>query len=509
MTLGQARLIDGHTKYIHIVDLDQYKLTLTKLKETISKIRDPDVELLKNTTLSKFRNLETKLQNLYPFSRVRRGLINGLGSAIKVITGNMDSVDAENLNQAIEKIKLNEHDLKTQIDNQIVINDKINERLNTFTNFINYEQTKIGNALSNRDQLFTNEINRENFIIQEIQYLNQINYNIDILANHLGDISESIVLAKLNIISKFILQPDELEYIHQLFNNMSFSIQSEEHIFEVLELQAYYSDKKIIFNLNIPNFSKEIFKFTHLLQIPINSTETIAIEYPFIAHNNGSIHYFTDKCRRIEQTFICDKPSFQELIDNSQCIGKIIQGNDARCQHTDFPTMESVTRPEDDYILITNSKLKTVANNCGSNNAKIQGSVLIHFENCSITINNLTYTNSWKLRWDEIQITPIIFKQINKTGMLEKLTVEKLKNFHFENLSQIKLLQLQIDGHDYVFLGILATSIIIFIASILRLRQRQRQRQFKPGPVISYLPESSTKAPICDPTLRINWMAPI
>lgn len=74
------------------------------------------MDSLKNTTIAKFKNLQTKLHTLYPKSRTRRGLINGMGTVIKTITGNMDAEDANNLNRQIQDIQLNEHQSTAFLD---------------------------------------------------------------------------------------------------------------------------------------------------------------------------------------------------------------------------------------------------------------------------------------------------------------------------------------------------------------------------------------------------------
>lgn len=522
MNLGQARLTNDHIKYVHIVDLEQYEHILSNIRETFLQIKNPDVQTLKNTTLEKFKILETKLQTLYPKSRLKRGWINGLGSSIKIITGNMDATDADQLNRAIETIEHNEQNIKSQSDRQIIINGKMIERFENITNYINQQQFTINNAINNQDQILTNAINREESEIQLIQYLHQINYNIELLTSHLKDIGESVILAKLNIISNFILNPNEIDYIHQLFQNMSFPIQNTEHIYEILNLQAYYSDMKIIFNIMIPVISKDIYQFSHLVQIPLNKKETISINYPFLAHNNRIISYFAEKCRNVERTFICGKPMFQEPTNTSQCIGKIIQGEDANCQHTEMSVSEKITRPEDNFILITNSEPKILINTCRIQNARIQGTVLIHFENCSVTINNITYVDSNRMYWDEIHVMPIMFKRINKTGMITKLTLRKLEDYHFNNRDQIELLEVRMKNQQlifYIYATLITLSLIILY--FLKTKIWTNYRINNQDPVLqnnmamvppitenSNCQNQSNMAPTIDPTLRINWMSP-
>lgn len=515
MTLGQARLNNGHLKYIHIIDLDEYDRTLNNLGQTLNLIQDPDVDILKNTTLAKFRNLQTKLRTLYPKSRAKRGLVNGLGTVIKTITGNMDAEDANRLNELIQEIKLNEHDLNTQQNTQAVLNQQMINRFKALTDYINQQHKAISLTLNNNSHLWTNEIYREDRSIQLIQSLQQINFNLDLLTNHLTDISEAIILAKLNIISKLILHPDELSYIRQLFQNMSFPLNNDQHIYELLQLQAYYSDNHVIFNLNIPLISPETYQFTHLIQIPVRNTETISVKYPFLAYNDRYLLYFTDRCNKVEQTFICAKPIFQEPTNSSVCIGNILNGKDASCPHTEMPATEKVITLEDNFILVTNGKAKSVPNTCGTPNIQIQGSILIKFENCTITINNVTYSNVYRIHWDNIRILPVMFKIINKTSILRKLTLEKLQDYHFENSNQIELVELKIQKQSHIFYLVFA----IFITTTTVLLCKKYKGQYSPRaatkePTTIYASNipgttNTNMAPVVDPTLRINWTSPI
>lgn len=514
MTLGPARVLEGHIKFLHLIDLDKYKETLITLNSTLHGINDPELESTKNTTIAKLESLKSKLNILYPKYRTKRGLINGAGTIIKSITGNLDADDLTQLNQIIEKINLNEHDLKSDMNKQVIINRKMIDRFKNITDYINNQQVTISNALSNRNQLLTNQLYREESSIQYLQYLNQINYNIDLLSNHITDIAEAIILAKLKVISKFILHPDELDYIHSLLNNMSFPIQSDEQIYELLELQAYYSGTRIIFNLNIPVISNEIFKHTHLIPLANNRKQSILINYPYITHNSKFIFYFTNKCKEIEQTYVCDKPSFKEYTNSSKCIGNIIYGSDANCQYIEMPHMDQITTPENDYILLMNITEKTITNTCGLRTSKVQGTALIHYENCSITINNITYSNIWTKHWDQIHIVPMMFNKINKTSVTKILTVEKLQEYHFENSDHIELLKIQIGNHRLMFYSyatLITITLVIFY--FIKIKTNRNYPVTEQEPVIQEPPSQtleihSNMAPTIDPTLRINWMSP-
>ena len=64
----------------------------------------------KNEVKSKFQNLNIN-ENL----RKKRGLINGLGSVIKSITGNLDAQDAEYYDKLIDELKNNQQNIQKNL----------------------------------------------------------------------------------------------------------------------------------------------------------------------------------------------------------------------------------------------------------------------------------------------------------------------------------------------------------------------------------------------------------
>jgi len=177
----------------------------------------------------------------------------------------MDHDDYININGHIEALKTGEHDLEDRINNQIEINEKMIERFNSISQHINVQQENLGNYLDT----LKNKVNNINEILILNQYLYQMNFDIDTLKEHLKDISESITLAKLQIISKNILHTTELEYINNRLIKQNIKLKSDQSIYEFLELQAFYSESNIIFAINIPILDPDTFSFFHLKELPI------------------------------------------------------------------------------------------------------------------------------------------------------------------------------------------------------------------------------------------------
>lgn len=55
-----------------------------------------------------YDRLTIKINNLFSYKRNKRGLINGLGSIVKAISGNLDSEDAVKYDKLFEKINKNQ-----------------------------------------------------------------------------------------------------------------------------------------------------------------------------------------------------------------------------------------------------------------------------------------------------------------------------------------------------------------------------------------------------------------
>lgn len=96
LKLGEARTIESYFGLIHIVNLDEYTKQVQKLSQIIESFANHSTLTNSiNVSKLKLKVLEDKLRTLNPYNRRKRGLIDGLCTAIKFVTGNMDINDAK------------------------------------------------------------------------------------------------------------------------------------------------------------------------------------------------------------------------------------------------------------------------------------------------------------------------------------------------------------------------------------------------------------------------------
>ncbi|VEN35794.1 unnamed protein product, partial [Callosobruchus maculatus] len=89
------------------------------------------VSLLTQISLSLNEKFQTIFADAQPVSRMKRGLINGIGTFWKAITGNLDSDDGEYYNNCINKLTQDEHQMENLLKNQIFVTTSVIKSFNT------------------------------------------------------------------------------------------------------------------------------------------------------------------------------------------------------------------------------------------------------------------------------------------------------------------------------------------------------------------------------------------
>lgn len=481
LEIGKSRTIESYFNLIHIINLNNYEKQIVDINDTIDKFEKQNrLKDITNTCRLKLKGLEIKLHTLNPYKRTKRGLINALGSAIKFITGNMDANDADIINKQIRELEDLSYDSADMVNNQKSLNLQMMQRFKNLTDHINNQQDTLTEYLKKFSIETSNNIRKEENVLEEMQYLNKLDYNINLLTEHITDIIEAVMLAKLGVISRLILQPDELDEIRNNLMSQEINLISDENIYELLELQAFYKESNLIFNIKIPNLSNIKNTFYHLIPLPINDTMQILTK-PYVSFNEHIIQYYTAKCPKIESVYYCKTSPEQEESQNSPCIAKLLTGESPNCPLNDVGNTTTIFQPEENHIIFINVKRLLIYSNCSNKNLTIKGSSMLRFKNCTVTVGDTTYKDNPSVHWDEILLAPPNYNNIEISAIHETLNLNKLMGYNFINNNEIsKLKYISTLRHNIV----LSTSILfmlIFTTSLFVLWKRSR---------ITYYPET-------------------
>lgn len=124
--------ITKYYTYIHSINIQSIKLELIRLSKLINLIDSYDSKYQITSLNQHLSYSQNKLEHLLlnrpnVLKRTKRGLINGLGSAISWLTGNMDANDKKHYDDIINKLESNNYHIEHNVENQISINKKLIE----------------------------------------------------------------------------------------------------------------------------------------------------------------------------------------------------------------------------------------------------------------------------------------------------------------------------------------------------------------------------------------------
>ena len=211
--------------------------------------------------------------------RNRRGLINGLGSIIKFITGNLDASDCERYENIFEHIKNNEIKLQNQIDSQFSISSELMREFNSTIQDINFNNDQIKKKIAEFNDITQSNALRTNISsIKEVINHQQLLFSI--LLGILQDIENSVTFCKLGRIHPSIIGShellEELEKISTLYKNGLPWDLKQEHILEIesnIKLTCAIHEKEIVYFLEVPLTDRNDYNLYYLRPIP-SATET-------------------------------------------------------------------------------------------------------------------------------------------------------------------------------------------------------------------------------------------
>ncbi|XP_055630632.1 uncharacterized protein LOC129771228 [Toxorhynchites rutilus septentrionalis] len=259
LSLNEGRIKTGSHKIFHVIELKSFEPTFHKLEKIIEGLTIFNLKETTDLVNLKYNSIKNTYNNLIPKQRNKRGLINILGSTIKLITGNLDNNDLIEINNQLETLFKNEETIVTQNNEQIKINKQIETKMNRIIKKVNEQQDiLVKNLIKSRDAYVNNKGYAEQAtIIKEVMNLNMA---LDLLREQIQNIFESIQLAKAKVIHLNVLTPEELNEATTILRNSNITINTFDQTYEYLDLAVIHKDTKIIFVISVPNLKPSTFK---------------------------------------------------------------------------------------------------------------------------------------------------------------------------------------------------------------------------------------------------------
>lgn len=272
-----------------------------------------------------FEEIDRKLKQLTPPSRLKRGLINGLGSIWKSVTGNLDNEDGERIERHLDQLSKNQLNQKQILESQITLTTQAIEKFqlsitNLTTNqyILQSRILQIEQDLKDHDETYFDFINA----------YTQINIMAQSILQILETVEEAITFAKINVMHPSIIEPEDLlASLLQITQhaNLPFAVVTEQILnFETLiTIKAYWKKTKLNFLLEVPIIDTLQYNLYHLYSCPtIYQNNTFQLIIPNQKYLILSDQYYSstnELCKLIDKNYYCNNLDLIDIGTNQPC----------------------------------------------------------------------------------------------------------------------------------------------------------------------------------------------
>lgn len=451
--LGSARLTTHYHSFIQFIQLtdieDQIKSVQTQVETFKTKlssgaytIYEHQIDYLTN----KIYKVLNRIKSLEPV-RVKRGLIDGLGSVIKSVTGNLDYQDAVRYNEAIRNLQENDNKLVSEFNNHITLCKEWMAQHNTVLEQLASNQVKINASL----QLLLEKDALRDYNLVRFTKFAQV---LGIITNNVEDIMLEVI--RIEDILAFIHASSthhsmiDIEVLKSMIEKLrSFYNQDEiinlelREYYDLIKPGSYFAEKRIVIVYNFPIVSHEIYDLYKLSIVPNENQLALVPPTPYIATNEKSFVYIEAECPKYSSIYLCEEQISHQLRTEPDCIQDLIVNQNLKntCRFTRISLSNiAVGKLDDQHYAMYLPEPTKVQLTCERKDFNtLQGSYLVTIpKDCYMRTTEFTIINeNNEIRGQPLKLSKIPYNQINQTD-IQIITNAGSTSVNLEDLHSIQ-----------------------------------------------------------------------
>lgn len=270
-----------------------------------------------------------------PTIRQKRGIINPLGSLIKVITGNLDHDDAIKYDKLIQEVKFRQHSIEkktTLLSEMIKVITNATVNVTDDIDKLNFAINRINNDMSINS--YENEI---------IHLYNLFLHNFLIIYTKLTEIENVLAFSKTGVLHKSVIKSNELFNILERIektDKLVFKVTPENiiKIEQSITLKSYYKNHDINLVLEIPLVERNTYFYYKIVPLPITQPETnltliILPKYPYLIVKGLKAKSLMSACKNIDDnTYLCDELQTVVPVEDTCMLDLMRYSHEASCE---------------------------------------------------------------------------------------------------------------------------------------------------------------------------------
>lgn len=447
--IKQVEIVNETNTIVHIINTREIINTIDKLENYVDKVEINNKEIVK----IEMKNLKAKLKTIstQQDKRVKRGLINMVGTTYKWLFGTMDDNDRQDILEHLKLTDENNHNAINNINKQVYINSHFNKTLYILKNAIDSDYKQIYNSFN-----ITRQANNE--MKKHLLYMD-IMLKLKMLETKITDIQNNIAAARHNMVHPGILTAVEVEMFEIDFYKL-----------KLMKLGVMnYKNDQLIFAFKIPKnyISTELKLITPL---PNSYFFEIDTQNDYIVEINNQVYTYNSEF------------TYNQLTISTHCI---LQDN---CKFR-FNNKTSIDLIDDDTIILKNAHKIVLEQNCDDRKITLTNNSLIQFYNCEIQLNNQHFYNK------KTVIEVKYFYSNNNNFNIPIVKELTLANSDINNINNIKEIE-ELKMHKTISYGLNGVIIFVIILTsvifiILFLRKKNIQVNIKPAIQMERIQENS------------------
>lgn len=375
-----------------------------------------------------------KVNNLATHKRNKRGLVNGLGSVLKFITGTMDDEDRDKYDHLLNQLSQNQRKLQSQ--NQIIsrTHDELINKINHQLENIQINEQNLASSLS----AMKHEVarNSETLLIQNLAQLTLLSNSF---TNILENIENSLTFCNLNILHESIISMKELIKLFKI-NNLEINFENywEATLFIKPICRVHYGYIDIV--LEIANYKQSNLTIVQFVPLPVSNklNQQIILDETFqnlIVVNSSIVKI--DYCFNINHKFFCKTSN----VKASKCINNLILNKENNyCKFNDLIQYPVIIRiPNTDTTIINIKQNNVLLYKCGDTHKYLRIGLykIENINNCYL--NNRLMVSNFNYSLNIPLLANKDFKYIlsNKATIIHSLSKIDVNNIKGSEISEI------------------------------------------------------------------------
>lgn len=407
--IGDMKLTTQTHTFLQYIELTDIESSINIVRDQLKEARDRltnDTYFLFETQIQylvgKLDKASDQLRSLEP-SRGKRGLVDGLGSVIKSLTGNLDHSDALRYNDAIRTLRGNQDRIVAELNDHISLSKEwMNHHMGIVSQIID-NQAKINETLL---LIINGNIQAETSLIiyaKFAQLLVIINDNLDELVKELYRIEDILAFTRTRSTHHSMLSirvlSSMLDRLKNLYDKEQVLDLELREYYNIIRTGSYFIQKRIVIIFRFPIISPHNYNLYKLPILPNKDNQIIVPPYPLIATDGDSYVYIEAECPKIKAWYLCETDINHQIRTQPDCIHHLIekQSMDSSCKQTIISLAKPTMQKLDDrsYVLIFPQPAK-VHLICGREDYNtLNGSYLATIpKNCMLRTENFTIINT-------------------------------------------------------------------------------------------------------------------